>query len=62
MSRRQPCVSQEARWSQDRNVGFVDIQIKEFIEKFTLGKDEQSWEMGGETKTGKGRPRGTRGK
>lgn len=53
---------QEARWSQDRNVGFVDIRIKEFIEKFTLGKDDQSWEMGGETKTGKGRPTGTRGK
>lgn len=42
------CVSQEARWSQDRNVGFVDIWIKEFIKKLsTQGKESQGLIPGG---------------
>lgn len=64
-------MSQEARWSQDRNVGFVGIWIKEFIKKLSaqgketegllLGEDEKIWEMGTET-DGRRRDRGTQGK
>lgn len=42
------CVSPEARWSHDRNVGSVDIWIKEFIKKLSAqGKETQGLIPGG---------------